>query len=72
VSDIIVTGLGIRAGILAEETNQVVPLLNMMRYCGDDKGLIGISMTMPACVAEEEERKPSSLIRAYAMSKHKG
>ncbi len=47
-SDGVVIGLGIRAGVMAEETKRVVPSSNMMRYCGDDEGSIGMSMTMPA------------------------
>ncbi len=45
-----VTGLGIRSGILKAGTEWVVPLSNIIRYCGDVDGSNGISITVPAHV----------------------
>ncbi len=62
VSDIVVTGLMIRAGVSEAETNGVVPLSNMMRYCGDDEGLIGISMTVPVHVVCDDGLNSSTQV----------
>ncbi len=60
MSDVVVTGLGIRAGISEAETDQVVQLSNMMRYCSDDKGLIEISMTVLVCVVCDDRLNSST------------
>ena len=47
-------GLGMRDGMLAADTARVVPSSNMMRYCGDDVGLKGMSITVPSRLGPDE------------------
>ena len=59
-------GLGMRDGMLAVNTACVVTSLNMIRYCGDDVGSRGMSITVPARLRPNEGLMPRTLVpRGY-------
>ncbi len=53
-SDETVVGFGMRDGMSGADTARVVPLSNMMRYCRDDVGSSGMSITVPARLRPED------------------
>ncbi len=62
MSDTDVTGLGIKSGILEAGTERVVPLSNIIRYCGDMDWSNGISITVPARVDRDVGSTSSTLV----------
>ena len=46
--DEMAVGLGMRLGMSVDDTEREVPSSKIMRYCGDEFGSNGISMTVPA------------------------
>jgi hypothetical protein len=51
----VTVGFGISDGMLAAEMERVVPSSHMTRYCGDEAGSRGVSITVPEWVCPEVE-----------------
>ena len=55
-------GFGMRFGMSDDGTARDVPLSKTMRYCGDDVGSNGISMTVPARLCPDEGSNARTLV----------
>ncbi len=51
-----------RAGMSADETAREVPSSKIMRYCGDDVGSKGMSITVPERLRPEGESTARTLV----------